>query len=71
MDYHVDKDATIEEMLYKGHPEHFKEFAPKVEEKVYTAEASNEPDSQEPPLTVYTFSPFGYEGSLVTVETDL
>ena len=201
MDYHVDKDATIEEMLYKGHPEYFKEFAPKAEEKPYNffindaanldlgigaeiepitglsaeeaavkyaelkskglspyiginipgdfifddkegqgagifteinghpsfymgdnfvkdlkkndeharnvlaaykelyemtdkyitgvekpnflfdkieelgkinvAEASNEADSQEPPLTVYTFSPFGYEGSLVTVETDL
>lgn len=201
MDYHVDKDATIEEMLYKGHPEYFKEFAPKAEEKPYNffindaanldlgigaeiepitglsaeeaavkyaelkskglspyiginipgdfifddkegqgagifteinghpsfymgdnfvkdlkkndeharnvlaaykelyemtdkyimgvekpnflfdkieelgkinvAEASNEPESQEPPLTVYTFSPFGYEGSLVTVETDL
>lgn len=71
MDYHVDKDATIEEMLYKGHPEYFKEFAPKPDEKAYTAEASNEPESQEPPLTVYTFSPFGYEGSLVTVETDL
>lgn len=201
MDYHVDKDATIEEMLYKGHPEYFKEFAPKAEEKPYNffindaanldlgigaeiepitglsaeeaavkyaelkskglspyiginipgdfifddkegqgagifteinghpsfymgdnfvkdlkkndeharnvlaaykelyemtdkyitgvekpnflfdkieelgkinvAEASNEADSQEPPITVYTFSPFGYEGSLVTVETDL
>lgn len=201
MDYHVDKDATIEEMLYKGHPEYFKEFAPKTEEKPYNffindaanldlgigaeiepitglsaeeaavkyaelkskglspyiginipgdfifddkegqgagifteinghpsfymgdnfvkdlkkndeharnvlaaykelyemtdkyimgvekpnflfdkieelgkinvAESSNEADSQEPPLTVYTFSPFGYEGSLVTVETDL
>ena len=201
MDYHVDKDTTIEEMLYKGHPEYFKEFAPKAEEKPYNffindaanldlgigaeiepitglsaeeaavkyaelkskglspyiginipgdfifddkegqgagifteinghpsfymgdnfvkdlkkndeharnvlaaykelyemtdkyitgvkkpnflfdkieelgkinvAEASNEADSQEPPLTVYTFSPFGYEGSLVTVETDL
>ena len=201
MDYHVDKDATIEEMLYKGHPEYFKEFAPKAEEKPYNffindaanldlgigaeiepitglsaeeaavkyaelkskglspyiginipgdfifddkegqgagifteinghpsfymgdnfvkdlkkndeharnvlaaykelyemtdkyimgvekpnflfdkieelgkinvAETSNEPESQEPPLTVYTFSPFGYEGSLVTVETDL
>lgn len=201
MDYHVDKDATIEEMLYKGHPEYFKEFAPKAEEKPYNffindaanldlgigaeiepitglsaeeaavkyaelkskglspyiginipgdfifddkegqgagifteinghpsfymgdnfvkdlkkndeharnvlaaykelyemtdkyimgvekpnflfdkieelgkinvAEASNEADSQEPPLIVYTFSPFGYEGSLVTVETDL
>lgn len=201
MDYHVDKDATIEEMLYKGHPEYFKEFASKAEEKPYNffindaanldlgigaeiepitglsaekaavkyaelkskglspyiginipgdfifddkegqgagifteinghpsfymgdnfvkdlkkndeharnvlaaykelyemtdkyimgvekpnflfdkieelgktnvAEASNEPESQEPPLTVYTFSPFGYEGSLVTVETDL
>ena len=35
MDYHVDKDATIEEMLYKGHPEYFKEFAPKAEEKPY------------------------------------
>ena len=201
MDYHVDKDATIEQMLYKGHPEYFKEFAPKAEEKPYNffindaanldlgigaeiepitglsaeeaavkyaelkskglspyiginipgdfifddkegqgagifteinghpsfymgdnfvkdlkkndeharnvlaaykelyemtdkyimgvekpnflfdkieelgkinvAETSNEPESQEPPLTVYTFSPFGYEGSLVTVETDL
>lgn len=201
MDYHVDKDATIEEMLYKGHPEYFKEFAPKAEEKPYNffindaanldlgigaeiepitglsaeeaavkyaelkskglspyiginipgdfifddkegqgagifteinghpsfymgdnfvkdlkkndeharnvlaaykelyemtdkyimgvekpnflfdkieelekinvTESSNEPESQEPPLTVYTFSPFGYEGSLVTVETDL
>ena len=201
MDYHVDKDATIEEMLYKSHPEYFKEFAPKAEEKPYNffindaanldlgigaeiepitglsaeeaavkyaelkskglspyiginipgdfifddkegqgagifteinghpsfymgdnfvkdlkkndeharnvlaaykelyemtdkyitgvekpnflfdkieelgkinvAEASNEADSQEPPITVYTFSPFGYEGSLVTVETDL
>ena len=201
MDYHVDKDTTIEEMLYKGHPEYFKEFAPKAEEKPYNffindaanldlgigaeiepitglsaeeaavkyaelkskglspyiginipgdfifddkegqgagifteinghpsfymgdnfvkdlkkndeharnvlaaykelyemtdkyitgvekpnflfdkieelgkinvAEASNEADSQEPPITVYTFSPFGYEGSLVTVETDL
>ncbi|SFI89083.1 Mg chelatase-related protein [Treponema bryantii] len=71
MDYHVDKDATIEEMLYKGHQEYFKEFAPKADEKAYTAETSNEQESQEPPLTVYTFSPFGYEGSLVTVETDL
>lgn len=36
MDYHVDKDATIEEMLYKGHPEYFKEYAPKNEaEKPY------------------------------------
>lgn len=201
IDYHLDKDATIEEMLYKGHPEYFKEFAPKAEEKPYNffindaanldlgigaeiepitglsaeeaavkyaefkskglspyiginipgdfifddkegqgagifteinghpsfymgdnfvkdlkkndeharnvlaaykelyemtdkyimgvekpnflfdkfeelgkinvAETSNEPESQEPPITVYTFSPFGYEGSLVTVETDL
>ena len=45
----------------------------KIEElgKINVAEASNEAESQEPPLTVYTFSPFGYEGSLVTVETDL
>lgn len=198
MDYHVDKDATIEEMLYKGHPEYFSEFAPKPESKPYnffindaanldlgigaeiepitglTAEeaavkyaelkekglspyiginipgdfvfddkegqgagiftetnghpsfymgdnfvkelkkndehaqkvlaaykelyemtdkyimgvekpeflfakleefnqmgVADEIDEQEPPLTVYTFSPFGYEGSLVTVETDL
>ena len=36
MDYHVDKDATIEEMLYKGHPEYFTEYAPKNEaEKPY------------------------------------
>ncbi|MEE3473120.1 MAG: LPD25 domain-containing protein, partial [Butyrivibrio hungatei] len=35
MDYHIDKDTTIEEMLYKGHPEYFKEFAPKAEEKPY------------------------------------
>ena len=71
MDYHVDKDATIEEMLYQKHPEYFTEYAPKLDDKTYTAEASEEAASQEPSLTVYTFSPFGYEGSLVTVETDL
>lgn len=35
MDYHVDKDATIEQMLYKGHPEYFSEYALKQEQKPY------------------------------------
>ena len=67
MDYHVDKDATIEEMLYKNHPEYFEEYKPKNDGRPI-----EEPSAENAsPLTVYTFSPFGYEGALVNVETDL
>ncbi len=65
MDYHVDKDATIEQQLYKRHPEYFLEYEPKTNVSVGedSVEYANFP--------VYTFSPFGYEGTLVNVETDL
>ena len=65
MDYHVPEGSTIEGMLYKEHPDYFTEYAPSLE----TKEVQKEETHKE--LKVYTFSPFGYEGALIQVETDL
>ncbi len=42
-----------------------------VEKPSFVYEKENELNKPSEPLRVYTFSPFGYEGSIVQVETDL
>ncbi|MCQ2584471.1 MAG: YifB family Mg chelatase-like AAA ATPase [Treponema sp.] len=71
MDYHVPENITIEAMLYKEHPEEFPEYGPA--EIIQTELDLEIPQPEEPvkPLEIYSFSPFGYEGTIVHVETDL
>lgn len=65
----AEKSGTIEEYLA-----HLEKLGVTSEEEAIKVQAGmlDEKENEEPKeLKVYTFSPFGYEGALVTVETDL